>query len=70
MKVVEAGMEVVERVVELCDFEEQFHALPGLEGLHEGSVEVADAREHDLSVFPEEGFAAHIQVLLQNVEVE
>lgn len=63
-------MEVIQRVVEFCEFEEQFHALPALEALDKRRVEIADASEHDLSIFPEEGLAANIQILLQNVQVE
>lgn len=63
-------MKVVQRVVELSQFEEQLHALPVLEGLYKGIVEIAYASEQDLSVFPEEGFAANIQILLQNVQVK
>jgi hypothetical protein len=63
-------MEVVKSIVQVSHFQENLRYISLLESWDKSTVEVTNSRKQNFPILSQEGFAAYIQILLEDIEVE
>lgn len=70
MEVVEAGMEIVESIIEFGEFFQKFYLMFLSQARDQFVIEIADASKHYFPIFFEERFASDPQIFLEHVQIK